>query len=305
MKNLKNENGVALLQALMITVVVGISAGFILSQMRLTDNTLIIPRIRSEMLVAESAFRNMAYMSGIYACGNSTIGASSCSPASPTSTPVSATDVADVYLQQFESNLPSCTPAPCGIRYNIGGPRYTYTTYVTTALDVTNGIYPTANMTIYRLNTRIAYGTGPLTQQVAGKKIAVAPVDITVDIPEHIITGAPFLCARQNAALPFFRGFQDNGNPICTGWIGANQTNGRCNPGYFLSSFNADNGTLTCVLLQSTANLVANTCATAAQLIGTISWPAGVNGNMTMTCNARPNAFTYFTYDPFTNVTQN
>lgn len=310
MKNLKNENGVALLQALMITVVVGISAGFILSQMRLTDNTLIIPRIRSEMLVAESAFRNMAYMSSVYWC-DSSLGAVGCAPSGPASdalptnaaiSPGADPDIADSYLTEFESNLPSCSPAPCGIRYNLGGAKYTWVVYLSTAQDVTDGLYPLAGLTIYRISTRITYGTGPLTQEVAGKKISVAPVNITIDVPRHILTGAPFRCAAQNPTRPFFRGFQMNGTPVCTGWLGANQTNGKCSPGYFLSDFDAETMTITCRQLRTP--LAGNACADA-NLMSNIVWNPGSDGNLPITCTARPNAFTYFSHNPYALVVQN
>ena len=303
MKNLNNHSGFAILQALMVTVVVGISAGFILSQMRLTETTLIIPRIRSEMLVAESAFRNMAYMSNIYWCDNIS-GASGCAPSGPASdllpgNPAGADpNIADTYLQQFESNLPSCTPSPCGIKYNIGGPRYTFTTYTTTAADFAANLYPAAGLTIYRLNTRIVYeGTG-----VAGKIVSVAPVNITVDIPEHILTGAPFRCAAQDATRPFFRGFNANGTPNCTGWIGANQTNGRCDKGYYIKSFDANNMTINCELLRSTDLAGTNTCP-ITHVMGNIDWNVG-DGNVALTCTLRTNAFTYFSYNPYSSVTE-
>lgn len=300
MKILKNQHGVAMLQALMISIVVGISAGFILNQMRLTETTLIIPRIRSEMLVAESAFRNMAYMSSIYWC-DSAIGASSCKPSGPLSPPVGDPDLADTYLQQFESDLPNCTPSPCGIRYSIGGQRYAYNEYTTDAADVTAGRYAAAGLKIYRLSTTIRYGVLG-SQQVSGKGISVAPIDITIDIPEHILTGAPFRCAAQDPTRPFFRGFNSDGTPNCTGFLGANQTNGRCNRGYYLKSFNANTMTLSCEQLRTTSALFAtNSCDPATQFIGTINWNTG-DGDVGMTCSARTNAFTYFSVNPYATV---
>jgi hypothetical protein len=247
----------------MVTAAVGVAAGFIMTQMRLSETTLVIPRIRSEMLTAESAFRNMAYMNIVYNC-NSNVGASSC-------TVVAAT--ANSYLRAFESILPNCTPGPCGVQFDIGGAKFTYTTDAVTI----------PGTTLYRLNTRIVYsGTG-----VSGKSISVSPVDLSIVIPEHILTGAPFRCASINANTPFFIGYGTNGNPICRGWLGANSAGGRCSRGYYLKSFNADSMTLDCEPLSN-----PTAACGVGQFIGNVDWSTG--GSLEMPCVARPNAFTYF-----------
>lgn len=281
MKQIRNQKGIALLQALMVTAVVGVAAGFIMNQMRLTDNTLVIPRIRSEMMIAESAFRNMAYMNVIYNC-NPAVGAMSCTA------PNGPTDPADDYLERFESMLPTCTPGPCGVRFDIDetatvGPRFEYIKDSTTL----------PGTTYHKLHTRIEYsGTG-----VLGKPISIKPVIIDILIPEHILTGAPFICAAQNGGrFPFFRGFDTNGNPICHGWTSANQTDGRCNPGFYLKSFSETTLQINCEPL-ATANTITSPLCTATQYIIGFNWPA-TGGTIEMACGARPNGFTYFGFAP-------
>ena len=269
-----NESGIALLQALMVTAAVGVAAGFIMSQMRLSETTLVIPRIRSEMLTAESAFRNMAYINQIYTCTT---------PGDIATCTVNAV-IANEYLTSFESYLPNCTspkpPIPannaCGIRFNTGaGVKFTFAGVV---------VGPD---TFYNLTTIIEYGGN----EVSGKSIKVSPITITVTIPEHILLGAPFTCAGAFPTRPFFRGYSANGNPNCTTWPGANSTNGRCNPGFYLKSINRDTMALTCEPLTN-----PTAACGVGSFIGNIDWSTG--GSLEMPCVARPNAFTYFGYTP-------
>ena len=269
----KKIKGIALLQALMVTATVGVAAGFIMTQMRLTENTFLIPRIRSDMLIAESAFRNLAYMNETY---TSPFGASSATVQS---------GVVNRFLQKFESNMTLLCPSPgtCGIRF-IPDPTIPI-------------IAPVVASDLFRYDPAIRTFSTTIIYQ--GSIVKVKPITIKIVVPDHILTGAPFRCAARglNAAGyegPFFRGYKLNGDPLCTGW-GALQTNngGQCPAGSILSGVNNQTMQLNCVALSAAAP--GPSCA-AGEYISNVNWATASAGSVTYSCAARPNPFTYFGY---------
>lgn len=266
----KNIKGFALLQALMVTAVVGAAAGVIMSQMRLTENTLQVPRIRSEMLIAESAFRNFAYMNGTY------FNASAGSNGAPN---VSVTGSANQWLAGFESKINNLCPpgGNCEIKFVPKTPSATYIAGDKFDFDKTTR----------RMKTQIVY---------TGANIKVSPIDIDIVVPDHILTGAPFRCAVTDPGRPFFRGFDGVGNPICTGWPAHQVADGaRCPNGEYMSNFDVLTMQITCRPL--TANPSFNCGGNPAQYISNINWGPNTGGTLTFTCAGRPNPFTYFSYN--------
>lgn len=278
MKNLiKNSQGIAMLQALMVTAFVGAAAGIIMSQTRLTESTLLIPRIRSDMLTAESAFRNLAYMNGTYVTPFGASAATVVGEGTGYNALLGTGSAVNVWLARFESTLNlKCPPATtCRVEFSPTAPAVAGNKYV----------YDQANR---RLSTRIVY---------SGSSISIKPIVIDIIVPQHILTGAPFRCAAQDIRRPFFRGYLPNGNPNCTGWeTNANafeDVNGvKCNPGYIMTSINNTTMQITCTPM--TAN-PSDSCA-ADQFISNLNWGAGAVS--TYTCANRPNAFTYFGFTP-------
>lgn len=267
MKNFnQNKSGLALLQALMLTAFVGVAAGFIMSQSRLTDKTLLIPRIRSDMLFAESAFRNLAYMNGTYS-----------SPFGAATATVNAASV-NPWLARFESVLNYlCTPPTiCKIEFQPSAPAAVGDKFQYDALSRT-------------ISTKIVY---------TGSNITVRPINISIIVPDHILTGAPFTCAGQPGGLatPFFRGFDGtNGNPVCTGWATYSVADGaRCPDGEIMTTVGNTTMQITCTPLIA---VPATTCA-ANQYISDINWPVLSGGVMNYSCVNRPSAFTYFGFTP-------
>lgn len=262
----RNRKGIALLQALMVTAFVGAAAGVIMSQMRLTENTLQVPRIRSEMLIAESAFRNFVYMNGTYTNTGDTGVASTAA--------MGVSGSANAWLSGFESKLNNLCPAGgnCQILFQpvasatyVGGNKYDF--------DKPNRT----------MKTRIVY---------TGANITVKPIDISIVVPEHILTGAPFRCAAINPGLPFFRGYS-GGDPVCTGWPAHQDVNGAtCPSGEFMSA--VDNQTMQITCLPLTANPNFNCGGNTSQYISNINWGAISGGVLTYTCANRPNPFTYY-----------
>lgn len=262
---LRPQKGSALINAIIAVGLVAALSAVIFSQTQVTDKTSRNPRVKSAMAVMESEVRALASSASSYTCSGS-----------------GSTASCQIKPEIFNALKKSISGAVCskdasGSHGSAGISNSSCGLQVSTVPN-----YPFYDPATGMFRARINY---------QGSEMAMAPIDVTFQLPPGTFKSGAFTCPSNQ---PLFEGYDASGNPTCrsipsTCYEAMNLSS----PGVYIYSLDPNSLRPHCKALSATAL----TGCPAGNFLNQVSLSTG---SITTSCDTRKNAFTIFNYNPGT-----
>lgn len=172
-----NQKGSILLNAVVMTLVIGAMSAVMLQQANTTEKSLRLPRVRAAMMALEGAVRYRLLQPSTYTGCDSFGGTTTC-------------NINPAALADLSEMIPGCVHSQdqtlaCGVSLDRSPPAPLF--------DNANRLF----------RGRIVY---------QGSEVSAKENELTIVIPVETLQASEFTCPPSN---PFFRGFNADGSPNC------------------------------------------------------------------------------------------